>query len=224
MAKAMATVKVVRRWSSAVDVPAIPRRRAEHLSARTGVRLVAIGTSTGGPAALNRILANLPSDFPVPIVVVQHIAQGFVAGLASWLASTCALRVTVAADLQQLKPGCVYLAPDGLHLGVTRDLRVSLSDASPIGGFRPSADYLFDSAARALGSGLLALILTGMGRDGVDGLLAVINHGGRVLAQDETTSVVYGMAGEAVQAGVVSEILPLERIAPRLIDLVSPDE
>jgi two-component system, chemotaxis family, protein-glutamate methylesterase/glutaminase len=221
MTKAMASVKVVRRWSSDNGVRSIVERQARRLERTEGIRLVAIGTSTGGPAALHRVLVSLPPDFPAPVLVVQHIAQGFVAGLASWLGSNCALQVTVAAHLEKLSAGTVYLAPDGAHLGVTRDSRALLSDASPIGGFRPSADFLFDSAADAFGSGLLALILTGMGRDGVEGLRSVVAHGGKTLAQDETSSVVYGMAAEAVRAGVVSEILPLERIGPRVLELVT---
>lgn len=229
MARAMAEVKVVRRWGAGGDGGARAPRRARATPRSAGVRrggagtvdLVAIGTSTGGPAALHRIFIDLPRDFPAPILVVQHIARGFVSGLASWLGANCSLSVTVAADGEPLVPGTVYLAPDGRHLGVTADRRVRLSDAAPIGGFRPSVDHLFESCARVLGGSVVAVVLTGMGRDGADGLRAVRAAGGRVLAQDEASSVVFGMAQEAVQAGVVHELLSLEALPHRLVELAS---
>ncbi|HEX6533705.1 MAG TPA: chemotaxis-specific protein-glutamate methyltransferase CheB [Gemmatimonadaceae bacterium] len=231
MARAMAEVKVVRRWGGSTGArgdggsSVAGRSRAERPATRARgggtIDLVAIGTSTGGPAALHRIFIDLPRDFPVPILVVQHIARGFVSGLASWLGANCSLSVTVAADGEPLVPGTVYLAPDGRHLGVTVDRRVRLSDAAPVGGFRPSADHLFESCARVMGRSVAAVVLTGMGRDGVEGLRAVHAAGGRVLAQDETSSVVYGMAQEAVQAGVVDELLPLEALPRRLVELAS---
>jgi two-component system chemotaxis response regulator CheB len=236
MARAMADVKVVRRWGRASGgggtagelavatppgMPAVTPRRVRRVSAAP-VRVVAIGTSTGGPAALHRILIDLPRDFGVPILVVQHIARGFVGGLVSWLGANCALRVTVAADGEPLVPGTVYLAPDDHHIGATPDGRARLIDSAPVGGFRPSADVLFDSVARAYGASTTALILTGMGRDGVEGLAAIRSAGGRVLAQDEGTSVVFGMAREAIAAGVVDEVLPLQALAPRLLELVPP--
>lgn len=223
MARAMAGVKVVRRWGGppraaleqALLAAAAPRPRLA--GGRPSV--VAIATSAGGPAALRRILLDLPADFPVPIAAVQHISAGFMAGLVSWLGSNCPLPVRVAEHGQALCGG-VYLAPDGWHLGFA-DGRLALADAAPIGGFRPSADHLFSSAARAYGPGALGIILTGMGRDGVDGLRALHAAGGYVLAQDEASSVVYGMAQEAVRAGAVHEVLPLELIAPRLLELAA---
>lgn len=220
MARAMAAVKVVRRWRGAAGGAAGPAARAADRGTRAGpARVVAIGTSTGGPAALHRLLIDLPRDFPTPILVVQHIAAGFVGGLASWLGANCALRVGVAEHDEPLTPGTVYLAPDAHHLGMTADGRVQVTDEAPVGGFRPSADVLFASCARACGAGTTALILTGMGRDGVEGLRAVHAAGGRVLAQDERSSVVYGMNQEAVRAGVVHEVLPLASLGPRLLEL-----
>jgi two-component system chemotaxis response regulator CheB len=218
MVKAMAGVKVVRQWHrrGTPPLPVTPQRQR-----RSVARLIAIGTSTGGPAALRHILAALPGSVPVPILVVQHIAPGFIDGLARWLGHNCALDVRVAVDGESLRTGVVYLAPDDHHLGVSSDGRVRLSDTSPVGGFRPSADYLFDSCGTAYGADLIAVVLTGMGRDGVAGLQAVHASGGRVLAQDESTSVVYGMAHEAVLAGMVDELLPLGDIAGRLLTLVS---
>jgi two-component system chemotaxis response regulator CheB len=216
MAKAMAAVKVVRRWGRGPGA----LRPIRRTPANAPVKLIAIGTSTGGPAALHRILIDLPRDFPVPIVVVQHMARGFIEGLAKWLGANIALKVTTAAHGEPLIPGTVYIAPDDHHLGVTSEGRASLSSNSPVGGFRPSIDYLFDSCGRAFGSGLVAVMLTGMGQDGVEGLATVKASGGRVIAQDEASSVVYGMAMQAVTRGVVDETLPLDGIASRLQNLV----
>jgi two-component system chemotaxis response regulator CheB len=220
MAKAMAAVKVVRRWSLPGRTPASGLVAVGGDARARPTRLVAIGTSTGGPAALHRILIDLPRDFPAPIVVVQHMARGFIDGLVKWLGSNVAIKVTMAAEGEPLVAGTVYVAPDDAHLGITAGRRVALSDTSPVGGFRPSIDYLFDSAAKAVGSSLTAVMLTGMGQDGVEGLKTVQLRGGRVLAQDEASSVVFGMAGVAVQRGLVDEVLPLESIGARLNDLV----
>ena len=219
MAKAMSQVKVVRRWAPRTQLvtPPVGVRRAP--GAR--LRLVAIAASTGGPAALQRILADLPGDFPVPILVVQHIATGFVAGLADWLGSGCNLRVKVAEGGEQLRGRTVYLAPEDRQLGAHADDRILVADAPPVKGFRPSATFLFQSAARAYGAALGAIILTGMGNDGVEGLKAVKGAGGVVLAQDEASSVVYGMPREAVEAGVVDAVVSIGEVAARLTNLVA---
>jgi two-component system chemotaxis response regulator CheB len=238
--KAMSKVKVVRRWSagagSARDRGAPPERqgtsqspthrhqnpateiiptRSTH-SARPPVALVAIAASTGGPTALQQVLSELPSDFPVPIVMVQHIARGFLPGFATWLDNECRLRVKVADSGESLDAGTVYVAPDDRHLAVTSGRRVSLLETPAVGGFCPSATVLFEAAANAYGASLAAVILTGMGSDGVKGLRQVQSRGGHVIAQDEATSLIYGMPGEAVAAGVVSVSLPLDRIAAHL--------
>lgn len=219
MAKAMAAVKVVRRWARE------PRRAApapaRRMVAGVPVRLVAVAASTGGPAALQRLLAGLPGDFAAPILVVQHIATGFVAGLADWLTASCNLRVKVAEHGEPLLKRTVYVAPDDRHLGVGPDGRVVVADAPPVNGFRPSGTYLFGSAAQAYGAAVVAVILTGMGSDGVEGLKAVKAAGGRVLAQDEASSVVYGMPREAVVAGVVDAVVPVDEVAACLTDLAA---
>jgi two-component system chemotaxis response regulator CheB len=219
-AKAMAQVKVVRRWAPRRSPAPQPPTRPPTQRRKPAVRLVALAASTGGPAALQRVLSDLPRDFPVPLLVVQHIASGFVAGLAEWLRSLCDLRVKIAEHQETLAARTVYLAPDSRHLGVGPDRRALLTDAAPIDGFRPSATYLFETAARAYGSALTAVVLTGMGSDGVEGLRAVKAAGGCVIAQDETTSVVYGMPGEAVAAGLVDLELPIIEVGPHLTALV----
>ncbi|MBI4538714.1 MAG: chemotaxis-specific protein-glutamate methyltransferase CheB [Gemmatimonadetes bacterium] len=218
MVKAMSQVKVVRRWAPGRRRVPAPRPRAD---VRRPIRVVAVGASTGGPAALQHILRDLPGDFPVPILVVQHIAPDFVAGLAEWLAASCALHVRVATDGELLRSHTVYLAPDDRHLGVGDGARARVSAGPPVGGFRPSATYLFESAARAYGAGVAALILTGMGSDGVEGLRAVRAAGGQVVAQDEATSVVYGMPREAAEAQLADVVLSIDEVASWLTDLVT---
>ncbi len=219
MAKAMARVKVVRRWAS--QTQAVRPVSARQLASGAPVRLVAVAASTGGPAAVQRILSALPGDFAAPILVVQHIATGFVAGLADWLSASSSLRVKVAEHGEPLLKRTVFLAPDDRQLGVSPDGRVAVADAPPVNGFRPSGTYLFASAAQAYGASVAAVILTGMGSDGVAGLKAVKAAGGRILAQDEASSVVYGMPGEAVAAGVVDAVLAVDDVARRLAELVA---
>lgn len=217
--KAMAGVKVVRHWPA--RVPSTPSRPMPTVGTRSKPTVVAIAASTGGPAALHRIFSELPADFPLPILVVQHIALGFAQGMAGWLDSVTPLTVKVAEEGELLKRGTVYIAPDDRHLGVSADGLVQVSNTAPVGGFRPSGTYLFRSVARAYGAGCVALILTGMGQDGLDGLRELRQAGGRVLAQDEATSVVFGMPGVAVAAGLPEAVLPLDSIASHLKEVAA---
>lgn len=218
MARAMAHVKVVRHWSQNGPAQTLTTPRRRYAAATP--ELIAIAASTGGPPALRRLLIDLPRTMPVPILIVQHIARDFTAGFAEWLAGSCALPVRVASNGERLAAGVVYVAPDDAHLGVTNDGRVALSYEPPIAGFRPSATHLFESAGRAYGPRLLAVVLTGMGSDGAAGLETARGAGSYVIAQNEATSVVYGMAAEAVRRGAVDVELPMERIAERIIELV----
>jgi two-component system chemotaxis response regulator CheB len=219
--KAMSEVKLVRRWRDKTGPSNRPASRAA-AAPRSG-RLIAIAASTGGPAALQRVLSDLPADFGVPILVVQHMALGFTDGLAQWLNTVCSLAVKVATHGEPLKPRTVYLAADGYHLGVSSRSTITLSTDPPINGFRPAADYLFESAAPGFGAGLTVVMLTGMGQDGVVGLRAVRQLGGVVIAQDELSSVVYGMPKAAYDAGLVDDVLSLSSIASRLIEIVEAD-
>lgn len=222
MTHAMAQVKVVRRWSATPPsgIPQSPRLTPS-AAGRGAVRVVAIAASAGGPAALLDLLAALAATFPVPILVVQHIARGFADGLAHWLNGGTALDVRVARDDVVAQPGTVYVAPDDRHLGLQPNLQLVLSTAPPVGSFRPSATYMFESVAGAMGPSAAGVILTGMGNDGVAGLKVFHAAGGYVIAQDETTSVIYGMPMEAARAGVADAILPLPEIAPFLENLVA---
>ena len=224
MVKAMAQVKLVRRHGTPTSSPVVATPLPRARVARP-IRLVAIAASTGGPAALLTILAALPKQFPVPILVVQHIARGFTQGLAHWLGGGTPLRVAVAALGEVARAGTVYIAPDDHHLGIQVGadgvMRLLIDSRPAVGSFRPSATHLFRSAATAMGSSTLGVILTGMGDDGVDGLRDLFAAGGHVLAQDEATSVIFGMPAEAVRAGVVHGVLPISQIADQLVELTS---
>ncbi|RKG68591.1 chemotaxis-specific protein-glutamate methyltransferase CheB [Corallococcus sp. CA054B] len=221
--KAMSQVKVVRRWPDRSVAPQPPPEATPTPGARPPA-VLAMAASTGGPAALYRILSDMGGRDtpPPPILLVQHIALGFGSGLATWLGTATKLRVKVAEDGEPLMPGTVYLAPDDKHLGVTMDQRAQVSGAAPIQGFRPSANWLFRSVARAYGQTSLAVVLTGMGQDGLDGIRDLHQAGGRVIAQDEATSVVYGMPAVVVAANLAHEVLPLGQIARRLLALLQP--
>lgn len=182
--------------------------------------LVAIAASLGGPKALSQVLRVIPKKFPAPVAICQHISEGFTEGLAHWLATETALRVLEAAHDQQMEPGTVYIAPSGAHLLVRPEGKLVLDHRPPVRGFRPSCDLLLSSAAEAFGRRCIGVILTGMGRDGARGLKEIRERGGRTIAQNAETCVVYGMPREAVQIGAAEEILPLDRIGATLQEWV----
>ncbi len=220
--KSMARVKVVTRRPrrpSAERPPPLVGGTHPHPGSG-GIDLIAIGASTGGPAALATILSSLPADLPVPIVLVQHIASGFDRGFAEWLNTASRLEVHLALDGEPLVPGRVLIAPHDRHLGVTRLRRVALSNEPPIGGHRPSATYLFRSVAHAVGTRALALILTGMGDDGAEGLLELKRAGGTILGQDERSCVVYGMPKAAAELGIVDRTVGVEDAAAAIMDVL----
>jgi two-component system chemotaxis response regulator CheB len=182
-------------------------------------RLVAVGASTGGPAALATILGALPRDFPVPIVVVLHLSKLFAPAMAEWLDEQCALPVRYAADGDALPPagrGAILMAPPDRHLVLAgRSLR--LSDAPERHSCRPSVDTLFESVAAELRDQVGACLLTGMGKDGAAGLLAARRAGGHTIAQDEASSVVFGMPREAILLGAAEQVLPVDAIAAAIL-------
>lgn len=182
--------------------------------------LVAIGSSTGGPSALLGILARLPADFPVPIVIAQHIAEGFVPGLVSWLDSGCTLSIREAVDGEQVEPGAAYLAPTGQNLTMDGYItRFTTPEAGQL--YIPSADTLFYSVARSMGGSAVGAILTGMGADGARGLKAMRDAGATTIAQDEATSTVFGMPKAAIELGAAKVVLPVNDIATELQELVA---
>lgn len=173
-----------------------------------------MAASTGGPGVLRQILGNLPVDLPVPILVTQHITAGFAQGFANWLDSVTPLQVSLAKQGEQVLPGHVLIAPEGMHMIVTPGGTIQLDQSPPVKGQRPSATRLFDSVARVYGPAALGIVLTGMGDDGVDGLSSIHLLGGQVIAQDEASCVVFGMPKVAIDKGIVDQVLsPLEIVA-----------
>jgi two-component system chemotaxis response regulator CheB len=184
-------------------------------------RLVAIGASTGGPGAVLEILRGLPRNFRLPILLVVHIGTAFSAAFADWLGSQSPHPVSAAQDGERLPgigEGRVIIAPADRHL-VVRAGRLRLTDEPERNFCRPSVDVLFESVARECGERTIACLLTGMGRDGAEGLLAVRRAGGKTMAQDESTSIVFGMPREAIRLGAAEQVLPLAEIAPALTSL-----
>ncbi len=224
--KIMATIKVVRRHLS-LESPflkpvggmtknAAPERYVFPFQVRKKIRLIAIGASTGGPPALQIILSGLPSNFSLPIVIVQHISHGFISGMADWLSKTTPFLCKVGENGEVVRPGTVYLAPDDAHM-IVRDNGLLLLDYSDlIGGHRPSVNALFESVAKNFKAEAIGILLTGMGQDGALGLKNMRQAGAYTIAQDEASSIVFGMPGTAVKMDAVDEVLSLSLIAPWL--------
>jgi len=181
-------------------------------------RLVAIGASAGGPAALTAVLSGLPKNFPAAAVIVQHVDERFALGLADWLGRNCALPVRVAKEGDRPAAGSVLLAGTNDHLRFLSAERIGYTSEPREQSYRPSVDVFFDSAGAHWPGELVGVLLTGMGRDGAQGLKTLRDKGHYTIAQDQATSTVYGMPKAAASLGAAVDILPLERIAPRLID------
>jgi two-component system chemotaxis response regulator CheB len=177
------------------------------------IQLIAIGASTGGPVVLQTILLNLSKDFPVPVLIVQHIAKGFVNGLRDWLAGSSKLSVNIAKDGELLEPGNAYLAPDNFQMGIMPGPRITLISLPPENGLCPSVGYLFRSVAEIMGSKAMGVLLTGMGKDGANELKTMKDKGAITIVQDEASCVVFGMPGEAVRIGAADQVLSPEKIA-----------
>jgi two-component system, chemotaxis family, protein-glutamate methylesterase/glutaminase len=201
----LAHVRVSQRAAAAS--PALP-------AAAHRAEVVGICASTGGPSALATVLADLPGDYPLPVLVVQHMASGFIGGLARWLDERVPLAVAVARDGMRLRRG-VWLAPDDAHLALSPERRLVVGADPAARGHYPSADVLLRSMAANVGAGALAVVLTGMGRDGGRGVAEIARAGGCVIAQDEETSVVFGMPRTAIERGA-QVVLPLPQIASAL--------
>lgn len=208
----MSEVKVVRRLP--------PRRgqtRPPPARPGRGIQVVAIGASTGGPPVIREILQGLGQAISAPTLIVQHMAAGFTGGFVSWLARNCQMPVELAAANAPAKPGHVYVGPEGRHLGIDRRGRLVLETGPPENGFCPSVSRLFRSVGDAFGTSALAVLLTGMGEDGAEGMAHVARCGGITVAQDRETSVVFGMPGAAVQLGAAQQVLAPPEIAPFIL-------
>ncbi|MDJ1182020.1 chemotaxis-specific protein-glutamate methyltransferase CheB [Roseofilum casamattae] len=181
---------------------------------------IALGASTGGPQALQQILSQFPASLPVPIICVQHISQGFLQGFIDWLSSDCQLPISIARSGDRPQPGTIYFPPERSHLLLDRSGRFIYSQEPGVGGHCPSITPTFKAIARYYQRHSIAVLLTGMGRDGADGMLAISNVGGITLAQNEATCTVFGMPKEAIALGAVRQVLPVEAIAPTILHYV----
>jgi two-component system, chemotaxis family, protein-glutamate methylesterase/glutaminase len=185
----------------------------DHRPGGTGKRLVVIACSTGGPRALGELIPRLPSPLGAGTLIVQHMPPGFTASLAARLDAAARLSVREAEGGELPAPGEALVAPGGMHLRLAADRRARLSDEEPLGGLRPRADLTIADAAQAFGSRLLLVVLTGMGRDGLEGARAVRAAGGRIICEAESTCTVYGMPRAVAEAGLADAVLPLEELA-----------
>ncbi len=186
-------------------------------------RVIAIASSTGGPQALALLLPLLPAGFPCPVLISQHISDGFAAGMAQWLSGLCKLPVRLGAEGELMAPATIYISPSEAHLAVTSARRLTLLPRQAGDLYHPSCDALLNSVATVFGSKGIGVILTGMGHDGAEGLAAIRHAGGTTIAQDEASSVIYGMNGVAVARGAAQRILPIGEIGPALLQLAEQD-
>ncbi|WP_460194192.1 chemotaxis-specific protein-glutamate methyltransferase CheB [Thermosynechococcus sp. FA-CM-4201] len=221
--RVLAGVKVFTRPLRAT--PTVPTASTPPLPKVTSsqqLAIVGIGASTGGPQAIAKVLQPLPAHFPVPIVCTQHISLGFLNGLVSWLSQETKLRVTVAMAGEMPQPGVVYFAPDRHNLEIDRRGKFYLTPADPHERHCPSVNVMFRSLAAYYGEAVVGVLLTGMGDDGAAGMRAIASVGGITIAQDEATSVIFGMPKEAIALGVVQYVLPIDRMGVFLQELVTP--
>ncbi|MBF0178603.1 MAG: chemotaxis-specific protein-glutamate methyltransferase CheB [Magnetococcales bacterium] len=220
--RAMAEVKLVRRFRHSLARRArMPGRSGSH----EGCKVLGLACSTGGPQALHAILRILPGDLPFPIVVVQHISSGFVGGLVKWLADVTKLRILLAEDGAIPQPGQVLFAPDDHHIRIRSEqgkLMIGLDRSQPINRFRPSGNPLFTSLALAAPGRSAGGVLTGMGNDGATGLLAMRNAGCHTFVQDQASSIVFGMPGEALALDAAEAVISLDRMADHILSLANP--
>ncbi|MBZ0303320.1 MAG: chemotaxis-specific protein-glutamate methyltransferase CheB [Anaerolineae bacterium] len=216
--RAMAGVKVIHHRKS--DAAAYrPDIEAPVFIEREPPEITAIAASTGGPAALSEIFSGLPPDFPLPVVVVQHISSDFLPSLVEWLGKTASLTVKIAEAGEEPVPAHIYFAPGDAHLEVARNRRFRLDRTPGKASYMPSSDILLESVAASFGPRAVGVVLTGMGSDGARGLRAMRDVGAYTIAQDEATSVVFGMPQEAFLSGAACDVLPIKAVAPTLASL-----
>lgn len=220
--KIMSEVRVVRRWSRLPGkTPASLLPVAAPEAAHAKIQIVAIGASTGGPAVLQAILSALPRNLSAPLLIVQHMAAGFMENFVRWISASSGFPARIALHGEYPVPGYAYFAPDGFHMLLGRDRRIVLSAEAPENGLRPSVSRLFRSVAEAFGCNAMGILLTGMGRDGADDLKLLRTKGALTVAQDEESSIIFGMPGEAAKLDAAEYILPPEKIAGLLAQLLA---
>lgn len=217
--KLMSEVKVVKRWArpkilSPKDIKPVIIEPAE-------VKLVAIGSSTGGPLALKQLLSKLPKDFQAPLIIVQHISQGFTEGFVQWLGQSSGFPVRMATHGALMRPGYAYVAPNSIQATVNCQGQIVLKNSGPEHGHMPSVSCLFRSVAAAYGPDAVGVLLTGMGKDGAAELGLMKAKGAVTFAQDKESSVIYGMPAEAIELGAASYVLPPDKISAVLIRLTN---
>jgi two-component system, chemotaxis family, protein-glutamate methylesterase/glutaminase len=214
-------ITIVRRWAAPTRTALTSPRLTEGSGGvQRVIRLVAFGASTGGPPVLHLVLAGLPKGFGVPILIVQHIAAGFLPGLVEWLMAASGFHVEIGADGRTALPACAYMAPDGAHMEVDRKGRIGLRKSEPVNGMCPSVSVLFRSVAAAYGESAVGVLLTGMGRDGAEELKVMRDAGAVTIAQDRESSVIHGMPGEAIRLGAARHVLPPDQISRFLTEVV----
>lgn len=212
----------LRRRSSIDAAPRVPLPYVFSTVPDAGFQQVfVIAASTGGPQALASVLSQLPADFPAPVLIAQHISDGFIDDMALWLSGVCPMRVKVAEEGELLRAGCVYLSPSEQHLSINAAHCVTLQERRKGDIYHPSCDILLSSVAEVFGSKAIGIIMTGMGRDGPEGMRAIFARGGITLAQDEASSIIYGMNAEAVKLGVIQRELGLAEIASEMLRIAS---
>ncbi len=182
-------------------------------------KVITIASSTGGPTALLQVLSKLPKDFSAAVLVVQHIAEGFIESLADWLDNKCAISIKLAEEGDVIVPGVVYISPCDVHMEIEEGI-ICLSKDPPISSLRPAADKLFASAAKCYMKNTIGVVLTGMGKDGTDGCGTIKKYKGITIAQSEDSCLVYGMPRAAVEKGVIDKVVPLNLIAKKLKEMV----
>ncbi len=219
--KVLAGVKVLKRRKS----PQLERLETGLYASNvcTKPKVVVIGASTGGPPALQELFVQLPANFPIPVICVQHICLGFLQGFIDWLAHSCRLPIEIARPGDIPKSGTIYFPPEQQHLELGGDGQFVCSDSPPLEGHRPSVTVTFESVAKIYGRATLGILLTGMGKDGARGMHFITQCGGFTIAQDEATSVVFGMPQAAIALGGVKQVLPIQAIAPMLLELLQQE-
>jgi two-component system, chemotaxis family, protein-glutamate methylesterase/glutaminase len=226
--KMLATVKVQAKAMPVAGVPSIGANLSSFTPTTAPIgggasafKAIAIGASTGGPQAIHKIVTNLPANFSAPIICAQHISDGFLAGLISWLKEDSRLQIKIAQAGETPVPGTVYFAPEQTHLELDPQGRFIYTNFPSTTGTCPSVDALFKSVVRIYGSACAAILLTGIGSDGAEGMKGVSAGGGTTIAQDEQTCVVYGMSKAAIDAGAAKHVLPIDKIAPFLVTKIA---
>jgi two-component system chemotaxis response regulator CheB len=218
----MSEVRVIQQRGRKEDPTGRPRTSIRRSAPHAAPKVLGLVASTGGPNALVRVLSDLGARFPIPIVLVQHITPGFLAGFVRWMNDTLGYPVVEAHHAQQLTPGTIHVAPPDRHLAFSDQQTLALINSPPVSMQRPSGTVLLRSIAEVFGAQSAGVVLTGMGDDGADGLFAMHQAGAFTIAEHQSTAVVYGMPASAVAMGATDEILPLQEIGPRLTSLFQP--